>query len=474
MTAPHFDSYFLTCLKRFPFFRMLAGYFCLRMRGLPRMLALVWLATLPALPAQEGLVVSPVAGADGYAIDSNGDGAGDAKVLGTKVKDLPIGKVDDRTETRAWIPFKLTEAEKAAVAGGNSVTLRLFLTAKSEEQKLRVDLCGVGYRDALSVQQGDFSTMRKMIVGNVICADTMTGACDIDVTDFVREEVSRGDTPGFAFLLQASDKTRPATAGAFKIGSSARPVDERPALIISKKPRVKNPSDPGIEDPQALRVLILGNSILLNGPMLKKGWAGNWGMAASKPETDFAHLLMQRIQSSVKRPVVFKLHNIAFWERNWSALRNDMPIVTYARDFNPDIILSCIAENTGLHDDQVAAYAQKYEKMVEAIAGGSDGKRHADVIVRTSFWKINPNTDLALSQVADRRGWPCIKCSDLCETGANLAKEVDYPLGPEPVDPGVRAHPSDAGMKAIADRIWDNALSDLLKRKYATGSAHND
>lgn len=437
---------------------------------LPWILLFMLLATLTVLPAQEELVVVPVAGAEGYPIDSNGDGAGDAKVLGTKVKDLPIGKTDDTTETKAWIPFRLNDAEKAAVARGDSVTLQVFVTAKSEDENLRIDLCGAGYRDAHSVQQGDFSTLRKKLAGNVINAETPVGACEIDVTDFVREEMSREDTPGLGFLLQASDKTRPATTGSFKIGSSSRPVEEeRPALAISKKTRMKNPVDPETEDPQALRVLILGNSILLNGPMLKKGWAGNWGMAASKPEADFAHLLMQRIQGSVKRPVVFKLHNIAFWERNWSALSNDMPIVTYARDFNPDIILSCIAENTGLHDDQVAAYAQKYEKMIDAIAGGTDGKRQADVIVRTSFWKINPNTDLALSQVADRRGWPCIKCSDLCESGTNLANEVDYPLGPEPVDPGVRAHPSDAGMKAIADRIWDNALSDLLKRKLATG-----
>jgi hypothetical protein len=85
---------------------------------------------------------------------------------------------------------------------------------------------------------------------------------------------------------------------------------------------------------------------------------------------------------------------------------------------------------------------------------------HFDSSLLASFWKINPNTDLAPSQVADRRSWPCIKCSDLCETDTNLAKEVDYPLGPEPVDPGVRAHPSDVGMKAIADRIWDNVLSN--------------
>ena len=40
------------------------------------------------------------------------------------------------------------------------------------------------------------------------------------------------------------------------------------------------------------KVLIYGNSIALHGPLAKIGWTNNWGMAASAPEKDFAHLVV--------------------------------------------------------------------------------------------------------------------------------------------------------------------------------------
>lgn len=413
-------------------------------------------------------VIFPEPKMDGYAVDSDADGAGDRKILGHKFHVLSVGAIDKGGEARAWIPFRLSPEQKNAVARmESSVTLRLFLADKRGKGGGIVEICGAGDRKETRVNQNDYASLCKKLVPNAFGKESPIGINhEFDVTDFVREEALRPDSEdmGFGFLIRLhdGDSSRNIVPNTFFIGSSINADEgQRPSLLVSGKARTKNLPDPKPDDPAALRVLMIGNSILKNSPLRSKGWAGNWGMAASKEEADFAHLLMARIRENLKnRPVVFKLHNMASWERNWQTVRNDAPIIAYAKDFNPDLIVVCLSENTKLRDEQIDAYAEKYESMLSEIGA----RQNVDVIVRTSFWKINANTDIAISKVAERRGWPCVKCSDLSDFDENMATHVPYALGPEPVDPGVRAHPSDKGMQAIANRIWEGGLSTLVLR----------
>lgn len=411
---------------------------------------------------------------DGYAIDQNGDESGDVKIIGSKINDMPIGEsTADSTEARVWLPFRLSETDKQyTLQAGVSATLVINLTDKQNAADMSVSIHGAGYRSAIRVNQSDYATLSKELVPNAINENTPIGELSFDVTDFIKEEAARPDADGIGlgFLLRVEDETvLPNTDGlknAFFIGSSrlSDPVGYA-RLVLDEVAPVSNPVDPDPPDPAAVRVLIIGNSILKNSPLPNIGWAGNWGMAASAPGQDFAHLLMARIEDNIDRPVEFMLHNMAFWENTWRDIRHDIPLVTYARDFNPHIILSCISENTGLLDSAIPDYKEKYRDMIGIIAGGESGQNNADVIVRGSFWTINGNTDQALSEVAAEEGYPYVRC-DFLSTRSNQAWEADYYLGPDPVQDSVLNHPNDLGMQAIADEIWNEALEALILSKY--------
>ena len=70
----------------------------------------------------------------------------------------------------------------------------------------------------------------------------------------------------------------------------------------------------GVErtDGGAFRVLIYGNSIALHGPKADIGWTNNWGMAASAPEKDFAHLVVAGLEKKRGEKADFRIRNLAF------------------------------------------------------------------------------------------------------------------------------------------------------------------
>lgn len=430
-------------------------------------------------PPPPGVQVNVVYSYDGYAMDYDGDDSGEVKITGDKMPSLPVGESSvDTNEARVWIPFNLTEVQKTnALNSGASVALNIYLADKLSVGERTASIHGAGCRSAYRVNQNDYDTLTKHLVPNALSDDCERGMLSYDVTDFVKEEAGRSGVEtniGFGFLIRMDDEDNcPDSDGvqnAFKIGSSSSTVSNGPAhLVIYQGDPLTNPAVLNPADPAALRVLILGNSILRNSPLPDIGWAGNWGMAASCESNDFAHILMRRIEDTVNRPVEFMLHNIAFWENTWSTIRHDIPTVTYGRDFNPHIILSCISENTGLTDPNVPLYKAKYLDMISIMAGGLSDHATADVIVRGSFWTINTNTDLALSQAAAELGCPYIQC-DFLSTSNNQAHTANYYLGPEPVDNSVLNHPNDNGMLAIADRIWTNALEPLLQSTYVSAA----
>lgn len=185
-------------------------------------------------------------------------------------------------------------------------------------------------------------------------------------------------------------------------------------------------------------VVILGNSIVKHSPKVDIGWTGNWGMAASKEDSDFVHLLIRDIKQ--RNPsIIIKYANTANFEKEYKIYSpsnlNDLK--------NPDLLIVKLSENvddTNAEKDNFIAF---YDQLINYIAPSPNSIK----VVMDGFW-IKPHVNSLLKSYAQKNCYPFVQISDLSSDVTNTAKGL-Y------TNQGVAAHPSDKGMRMIEQRIWE-------------------
>lgn len=189
------------------------------------------------------------------------------------------------------------------------------------------------------------------------------------------------------------------------------------------------------------RVLILGNSITAHGPAPDIGWKGNWGMAASKEENDFVHLLEAKFKTKNK-DVQVKYANIAstFEQKYWDFDKAALSKLT--DEFSPDLIIVRLGENvpTGMLSKQ--SLEQGLRSLVDFISQ----KRSVRVCITTTFWENKAVSDIIKKTGATAR-WKVVNLSGLSSKKGATATALF-------TNQSVGMHPSDKGMRLIADEIW--------------------
>lgn len=200
------------------------------------------------------------------------------------------------------------------------------------------------------------------------------------------------------------------------------------------------------------RVLFVGNSITLHGPAPQIGWNGNWGMAASAPEKDYVHILKEKI-SGIRPDAAFCVCQVADWERAWKTGEDTFSEYTAAREFEADLIICRFVENCPRNEDIPEHFLKKYLEFVDYL-NSKGGK----VILTDGFW--HHPADEQIHQAAELRGYPMVCLGDLGELEEMKA------IGLFDHD-GVANHPGDAGMEAIAQRIFEAVEPLFPAEKYA-------
>ena len=192
-----------------------------------------------------------------------------------------------------------------------------------------------------------------------------------------------------------------------------------------------------------VKVLFIGNSITRHEPKPEIGWDNDWGMAASCRENDYVHVAVKLIEQKLGK-VNYCIANCGQWEVNYF---NDEIITDWqkARDFNADIVIIRIGENIWNSKDKFIEHplAPHFDKMVKYFAVNPSVK----VIVTGLFWK-NEEIEKAIKHVAEDNDYSFVCLKDLGEEKKNMAIGRYW-------HEGVCAHPSDEGMRKIAERIFE-------------------
>lgn len=191
------------------------------------------------------------------------------------------------------------------------------------------------------------------------------------------------------------------------------------------------------------RMMVVGNSIMSHAPAPEIGWTNFNGMAASAPEKDYAHLLTSRLEA-IHSPIALRLQSGGTFEREFGKASYSLDEFNEAlQTFKPDLIIVRIGEN--VDEGEVLGgrnFELQFRRLLERLASGS---QPAKIICTTSVWN-RPKTDAIIRKVTTEKGYPLVDLSSMVGQDQYLATQYK--------NPGVSAHPNDAGMQRITDLIW--------------------
>lgn len=91
-------------------------------------------------------------------------------------------------------------------------------------------------------------------------------------------------------------------------------------------------------------LLCIGHSLTKHAPAPALGWYSDCGMAASKKENDYVHLLWEKLKKD-NPDIPLCIAKGAFFERNFVDADKILPRYKQARDFKPKWIVISLVDN---------------------------------------------------------------------------------------------------------------------------------
>jgi hypothetical protein len=181
-------------------------------------------------------------------------------------------------------------------------------------------------------------------------------------------------------------------------------------------------------------VVILGNSITYAPAEPSIGWNCNCGMAASKEEFDYVHILESRFREQ-NPTVIVKTKNIVGFERDAGHYDFEAELKDL-KDTNPDLLIIKIGENIA-KDTDLEMFDKRYTDLINYFKAGNPG---VIVLSGSSVW--SRKIDKLISRHSPYVLFEAIN-TDLSNFATGLYN-----------DTGVGSHPSDRGMRYIASIFW--------------------
>ncbi|MDP8567783.1 SGNH/GDSL hydrolase family protein [Methylophilus aquaticus] len=193
---------------------------------------------------------------------------------------------------------------------------------------------------------------------------------------------------------------------------------------------------------QAKEILFIGNSITLHAPKQSIGWNGNWGMAASGANTDYAARLAAYLKQA-ESAADFNITriNLSGIERE-AAYQFDIKTVQRLAN-HYDYIVIFLGDNVSVKNNQnLTDFSSNLEQLLARLP-----RDDASVIFVSTWWS-SATVDRLLKKLSTLNGACFVDIS-----GLSAHPEFTASFSSPQVNPDVGKHPSDAGMDQIARKI---------------------
>ncbi|MFD2864144.1 hypothetical protein ACFSYC_05530 [Mucilaginibacter antarcticus] len=185
-------------------------------------------------------------------------------------------------------------------------------------------------------------------------------------------------------------------------------------------------------------VVILGNSITYSPQNPAIGWDGNWGMAATVPDSDYVHILTSRFLSKNPR-VNVTAKNISWFEMDAKHYDFDLELKNL-RDTKPELVIMRIGENVP-PDVDLDMFEMRYVALLNYFRINNP---KVVILAGTSVWG-----SAADSLMINHK--PAVSLKKILADSSNFS----YGLYSHP---GIQAHPGNKGMHNVADVLWTKIM----------------
>ena len=198
------------------------------------------------------------------------------------------------------------------------------------------------------------------------------------------------------------------------------------------------------------QVLCIGNSITRHSPYDAVNWYSDHGMAASKPQKDYCHVLQSLMRMNNPNTTVTAC-NIANWERDFT-LNLDELVGPYIKD--KDIVVIRLGENVPAESESL--FSGALSKLIQYC------RQYTDRIVITGQYWPSEKKEKAVRNNASKYDIPYVRLDWIWqwyrEECSPKEGDIIYDTNGNPypiVGDFILTHPNDKGMEHIAKAIYD-------------------
>jgi hypothetical protein len=197
------------------------------------------------------------------------------------------------------------------------------------------------------------------------------------------------------------------------------------------------------------RVLFLGNSLTYHPVNTDIGWYGDWGMASTSADKDYAHLVVSRIAGlnggvspEMKAVNVYQYGQYEQNYRNFNVATNMASLLAW----NPDVLVVELGENV-----ETLTTAEKQQDFAASFLNlltTFKDKSHPTIFVRNTWWP-DATKDAIMKHATEEVGGVWVDLGNLTLNPLNVATSMGIYT-----NEAVAAHPSNQGMQVMADGIF--------------------